>query len=663
MDTDRSPDVEEVLGGQAGKEHEKMKQRVPFGSWKSPVTTDLASGSTGIGQIALDGEDVYWVESRPKEQGRSVLMVRSVDGTVSEVLPPSFNVRTRVHEYGGGAYVVSGGTVFFSDFDSQRLFEFAPGSPPRPITPDAPLRYADGVLDPWRARIIAVREDHRGEGTEPENTIVAIDLAVGGEGIVLVSGSDFVSSPRLSPDGRRLAWLSWNHPNMPWDGTELWVAGLEDDGSLVHPELVAGGEKESVGQPEWSEDGLLHFVSDRTGWWNLYRQGDEVIEPLCNREAEFGQPHWVFGGSRYAFLSPERIACAYIERGISRLAVLDVVTGKLEPIDLPYTLIAEVRAAGDRVFLHCASPEIPASLVVLDLATGRRETLVRSTEAGIEPGYLSLPRVLEFPTEGGLTAHGFFYPPANRDFEGPEGERPPLIVVCHGGPTGASFAAFRPVIQYWTSRGVAILDVNYGGSTGYGRAYRERLKGRWGEVDVDDCVNGALYLVEQGEVDGEKLAIWGGSAGGFTTLAALAFRDVFHVGASYYGVSDLEALAQQTHKFESRYLDGLVGPYPQRKDLYQARSAVHHAEDLSCPMIFFQGLKDPVVPPAQAERMVEILREKGLPVAYVAFEDEYHGFRRSENMGRALRAQLTFFGRIFGFEPADGREPIEIANL
>jgi dipeptidyl aminopeptidase/acylaminoacyl peptidase len=577
--------------------------------------------------------------------------------------PSLFNARTRVHEYGGGAFVVADGTVYFSNFDDQRLYRKDPGSEPRPITPEKELRYADGVIDRRRGRMICVREDHTVPSREAGNTLVSLDLEDGEGGQVLVSGNDFYSSPRLSPDGSRLAWLTWNHPNMPWDGTELWVAKLEADGSLGQTERVAGGVDESVFQPEWSPDGILYFVSDRTGWWSLYRWCDGSVEPLCEMEVEFGVPQWIFGRSTYAFASANRIICTYTQQGVWCLASLDTATHKLELIDTPYSEIWSLRAGPGCIVFGAGSPTEPASIVQLDLTTRRLEVLHRSSDIPIDAGYLSIPEVIEFPTEQGLTAHAFYYAPQNRDYIASPGERPPLLVISHGGPSGSTWTTLRLNIQYWTSRGIAVLDVNYGGSTGYGRAYRQRLNGEWGVVDLDDCVNGARYLVERGEVDGDRLAIRGSSAGGYTTLCALTFCDVFKVGASYYGVSDLEALAKETHKFESRYLDRLIGPYPERRDLYRERSPINFVERLSCPVIFFQGLEDKVVPPKQAEMMVEALRTKRLPVAYIAFEGEQHGVRRAENIKRALDAELYFYSKIFDFELADPIKPVPIENL
>jgi len=636
----------------------------PFGSWRSPLSADgVASGSTRLGSVTVAGEDVYWAELRPAESGRVVVVRRTADGRTTDITPPPFNARTRVHEYGGGAFVVSGGAVVFSNFADQRLYRADGTAAPEPITPEAELRYADAVPNPARGRLICVREDHRIHEREAVNTIVGVSLGGRDEGRVLVSGNDFYASPRLSPDGAHLAWLAWNHPNMPWDGTELWVAELDESGSVAHAERVAGGIDESIFQPEWSPNGALYFVSDRTGWWNLYRRRGGRIEPLCPMAAEFGVPHWVFGEPTYAFGRADRLLCAYSQAGSSHLAVLDANTGRLKEIATPYSSIGSVRAAPGRVVFIGASATEPAAVVQLDLATSAIEVLRRSIDHPVDPDYISKPEAIAFPTERGRTTHGFFYPPRNRDYRAPPDENPPLLVMSHGGPTSATSTAFRSAVQYWTSRGIAVLDVNYGGSTGFGREYRQRLDGEWGVVDVDDCVNGARYLAERGDVDASRLAITGGSAGGYTTLCALTFRDVFRAGASYYGVSDLVALAKDTHKFESRYLDRLIGPYPEQRDLYRARSPISFPDRISRPVIFFQGLEDEIVPPDQAERMIEALRAKGVPVAYLTFEGEQHGFRRAENIKRALEAELYFYSRVFGFELADDVESVPIENL
>ena len=636
-----------------------------YGSWRSPISSDLiVRGVVGLKGLVLDSEDVYWLESRPNEDGRNAIVRHTPGGQTEDVTPRPFNARTRVHEYGGGDFTVHEGTVYFSNFADQRLYRQLPGQEPQPLTAENGHRYADMLVDASRNRIVAVREDHTDAGGEPVNELVGIGLK-SGEETVLVTGNDFYSSPRLRADGRQLAWLTWNHPNMPWDGTELWSCKVDDEGSPLEAEKVAGGPEESIFQPEWSPDGTLHFLSDRTGWWNLYRLREDRVEPLCEMEAEFGVPQWGFGMSTYAFASPARIVCSYKERGSSHLATLDTGTGGLERIETPYSEIAYVRAGEGtgHVVFRGASPTEPASIVSLDPTTSKHEVLRRSDKGEIDPGYLSLPEPVEFPTENGLTAHAFFYSPRNRDYVAPEGELPPLLVMIHGGPTAATTTALDLEIQYWTSRGIAVLDVNYGGSTGYGREYRQRLDGRWGVVDVDDCANGARYLAERGLVDGNRLMITGGSAGGYTTLCALTFREDFAAGASHFGVSDVEALAEETHKFESRYLDRLIGPYPERAALYRERSPIHYTDRLSCPVVFFQGLEDEVVPPNQAETMFEALKDKGLPVAYVPFEGEQHGFRRAENIRRALDGELYFYSRVFGFDLADPVEPLPIENL
>ena len=639
-------------------------QVAPYGSWKSPISADLISTEgRRIIEAVADGEDIYWIEMRPTENGRYVIVRRTPDGQTTDVTPPPFNARTRVHEYGGAALVVNEGVVYFSNFEDQRLYRQTVESEPQPITSEAALRYADGVIDSKRNRLICVREDHTDTEREAVNALVGIGLDGTGNEQILVSGNDFYAAPRLSPDGSRLAWMTWNHPNMPWDGAELWVGEINADGSLSHTECVAGSVDESIFQPEWSPDGTLHFVSDRTGWWNLYRRQAGIVEPLCEMEAEFGRPQWIFGMATYRFVSANQIICTYTQDGVWHLASLDTTTRSLNQIETHYTSIANLQSIPGGVLFNGSSSTESASIVRLDLSTKQFEVVCRSSEIEIDAGYLSVPQAIEFPTEGGLSAYGFFYPPQNRDYTAPADDLPPLLVISHGGPTSATSTAIDLEIQYWTSRGIAVLDVNYGGSSGYGRAYRQRLNGQWGIADVDDCVNGARYLAEHGYVDSNRLAIRGGSAGGYTTLSALTFRDVFKAGASYYGISDLEAMTRDTHKFESRYLDSLIGPYPEERDRYRERSPIHFTDRLSCPLILFQGLEDKVVPPNQAEMMVEALRAKGLPVAYVPFEGEQHGFRRSENIRRSLEAELYFYGRVFSFVPADTVEPVTIENL
>jgi dipeptidyl aminopeptidase/acylaminoacyl peptidase len=647
-----------------------MKQIAPYGSWASPVTSDvLITNAVSLTQPELDSRDVYWLEQRPQEGGRTALLRMSELNNIEELVQAPWNVRTRVHEYGGGAYTVHKGTIYFVNFNDQRLYRLKPGKAPLPLTPESngELRYADMTVDAQRGLLYCVREDHRGIGStrqEAENTIVAIDLKGDeDEGRVIISGSDFYSNPRLSPDDGKLCWLSWEHPNMPWDGTALWVAELDEAGNTFKPRQVAGGIDESVFQPCWSPDGTLYYISDRTQWWNLYRVKDNREEAIYPMEAEFGLPAWIFGMATFGFESAKKIVCAYQDGDRFFLATLDTTTFKLTPIETGLTTLAFVRASPGQVAFLGGSPSEPWALYRFSGNLDNKEIIRASRKPDIELEYISIPEQVEFPTDDGQTAHGYFYCPANPAFQAPEGEKPPLIVMSHGGPTSSTSTVYRTNILYFTSRGLAVLDVNYGGSTGYGRIYRRRLNGNWGIVDMKDCVNGALYLVEKGLVDKDRMAITGGSAGGYTTLCALTFTDVFKAGASYYGVADLEALAQDTHKFESRYLDSMVGPYPEMKAVYQDRSPIYHTDQLSCALIILQGMQDPVVPPAQADMMYQALMDKGLPVAYLKFDGEQHGFRKAENIKRSIEAELYFYSRIFDFPLADTLEPVKIENL
>jgi dipeptidyl aminopeptidase/acylaminoacyl peptidase len=633
-----------------------------YGSWKSPVTPEMiVSRSIGLGQIEIDGDDIYWVESRPLEEGRSVILRRSKNGEIRDVTPQPFDARTRVHEYGGGAFSVHEGTIYFSNCSDQRLYRQRPGYIPVPLTPAGDRRYADAVFDTRRQSLVCVCEEHA--GNEVKNSLVRINASGSGDIMSLVSGHDFYAAPRLSPDGARLAWLTWDHPNMPWDSSELWCGEISPDGAVIDQRKVAGGPDESICQPEYSPDGTLYFVSDRNGWWNLYRWKNEKIEAVCEMPADFGVPHWVFAGSRYAFVSAENIICSYIQNGTAFLGSLDLNTRQIKVIEFPYTWYDYLHVLAGKVILNAGSPLKTAAVIELDLKTGREAIIRQSSQVNLDTGYISLPQAIEFPTEKNLTAHAFYYAPANRDFSGLPGELPPLLVFSHGGPTSAATSVLNLTIQFWTSRGFAVANVNYGGSSGFGRAYRQRLNGQWGVVDVDDCVNCARCLVQKGLVDANRLAIRGGSAGGYTTLSALTFRNVFKAGASYYGVSDVEALATDTHKFESHYMDSMVGPYPDRRDLYFERSPINFVDRLSSPVIFFQGSEDKIVPPNQSEKMVDALRRKGLPVAYLLFEKEQHGFRIAANIKRAIEAELYFYSKILGFELAVPVAPVQIENL
>ncbi|GAB4236973.1 MAG: S9 family peptidase [Chlamydiales bacterium] len=638
-----------------------MAQTAPYGSWKSPITSQmLVEGALRLGFFDLDGDIPYWTEGRPQEKGRTALMTLR-DGESVEVLPQTANVRTTVHEYGGKAFKVHHGVIYYSEFTDQRIYvKHLHKDDVRPITPEGPFRYADFEIDSPGRYLYCVREAHR-EEKEPLNTIVRIDLQHPSEGEVLFDRADFCSNPRLSRDGKRLAWVAWNHPNMPWDGTELWVADVTDEG-LKNPLKIAGGTNESIFQPEWGEDQHLYFVSDRSGWWNLYISNERDISSLFPVNAECGLPHWVFGMCTYAILEKQIVLSVQRASG-TELVLIDPQAGTHEILPSKYSSIEGISGQGDIFYFKGGAPDASAAMVQYKLDTKEETAIRQSRSLKVDSVYISQPQSITFPTTDGKVAYAWYYPPQNPDFSVPETEKPPLLVKSHGGPTAHVGNTLNLGIQYWTSRGFAVVDVNYGGSTGFGREYRERLKGNWGIVDVDDCCNAALYLVEKGLADPQRLAIDGGSAGGYTTLAALTFRDVFTAGASYYGVSDLEALARDTHKFESRYLDQIVGPYPEAKELYLARSPIHHTSRLSCPIILLQGLEDKVVPPNQSEKMYEALVAKGIPAAYITFEHEQHGFRMAENIIKAIESEFYFYSRIFDFKPADQLEEVPITCL
>jgi len=643
-------------------------QRIPYGAWPSPITADrAAAGSVGLRETRAIGDATTWLERRPQEQGRSVVVRSGPGAEPVDVTPPGVSVRTRVHEYGGGSYALADTTTYFVNLEDQRLYRQEAGGAPTAITPEPAtprgLRYADMNVSPDGRWIASVHERHQGEGL-PVNELVVI-AADGSAMWTLASGRDFYAFPRWSPDGARIAFIAWDFPRMPWDGTELLVVDVASDGSAGPSRAVAGGERESIFQPAWGPDGSLTFVSDRTDWWNLYREGaDGELTNLTPMSAEFAVPMWNFGYSSYAFLSDGRIVCTYRERGVHHLALLDPTTRELLDLDLPYeTFEPAVSVAGQRLAFVAGGPTTPTQVVSLDFSTRAVEVLRESDVVDFDSEYLSVPGPIEFPTTDGQTAFAHYYPPTNPVAVAPDGERPPLLVNVHGGPTSEADPELHLEVQFFTSRGFAYAEVNYRGSTGYGRAFRESLYGRWGVVDVDDAVAAARYLVGRGLADPDRLLIAGGSAGGWTTLCALTFRDVFATGSSYFGVSDLEPFAETTHKFESKYLDLLVGPLPEAAGLWAERSPVRHAEQLSSPLLILQGDEDEVVPPAQSEEIVRALQRRGLPYAYLVFEGEQHGFRKMESISRGLSAELTFYGKILGFEPADRLPPLEIVNL
>ena len=645
-----------------------MTEARPYGTWPSPITAEMVSvDGISLAQPRLEDGSVYWLEGRPAEGGRSVLVRGAPFSQPVDVTPPDFNVRTTVHEYGGGAYLLHRGTVYFSHFADQRLYRQEPGGDPVPITPDSGGRdrYADGRITPDGHSLICVRERHP-DPDDPSgvvNELVVLPPDGSAEPVAIRSGRDFYSTPRIAPDGSKLCWLEWDLPWMPWDGCELFVADLAGDATLGSVRQVAGGSgEESIFQPAWSPAGDLHLVSDRTGWWNLYREREGDVEALHPVDAEFGWPQWIFGMSAYGFLDDGRIVCLWERDGVQHLAILDPRSGELIDLDVPHSAMApRLDVEGDRVAFIGGGPSIADEVVLLDVTARSMDVLRSSSSADVDEANFSAPRQIEFPTEDGKTAFAHFYPPRNRDHTGPADERPPLIVQSHGGPTAEATPRFSLERQFWTSRGFAIVDVNYGGSTGFGREYRQRLHGTWGIVDTADCINAAAWLAAEGEVDGDRLLITGGSAGGYTTLCALTMHDEFAAGTSYFGLADLESFVTGgTHKFESRYLSSLVGPYPEEAARYRSRSPIHATDGISCPMLLLQGAEDRVVPPHQAEIMVEALRRKGLPYAYLLFEGEQHGFRKAESTRTAVNAELSFYAQVLGFERDDvPKLPIE----
>lgn len=650
-------------------------QRAPYGTWPSPISADMvASAGLTFGHLALDGNTVYWREQRPDEDGRGVVV--SHDGTTTEeITPEGIDVRTLVHEYGGGDFVVGEESIFYTQFADQRVYRQPYDDDPAAITPEPEtergLRYADFDIAAESGHLYCVRENHdaaTGDGVdEPETTLVRLTTNGEEDPVVVASGHDFFAAPTLSPDGEQLAWLTWDHPRMPWDGTELHVADVDDDGLLSNERVIMGGPEEAVFQPAWRPDGTLHAVSDRTGWWNLYRrEGDEWVS-YRDEQAEYGVPQWVFGLATYAFLDDGRIAAVITRNGEQSLELI-APDGTREVPDVAFTVFGErgaprLRSDGQSIYFVGSDPATPSQLV--RWTPGEVPEVLRvGSDIELDEEYISTPEHVTIPTRDGAKAHAFVYPPTNPDVELPDDERPPVVVFAHGGPTGATTPTFDLTKQYFTSRGLTVVDVNYRGSSGYGRAYREALYGEWGLLDVTDCLDAAKHLADSGRVDSDRMAVRGGSAGGFVVLAALAFHDDMAAGVSYYGVADLARLAELTHKFESRYLNQLVGPYPETADTYDARSPVHHADALSAPVLLLQGEDDQVVPLSQAEAMVKALTAQDVPHDLLVFENEQHGFRRADSRKRAHESELAFYGEVFGFEPNDELPELDLsANI
>ena len=642
-----------------------MARIAPYGSWESPLSAaDIAGAQHQVSAAAFVGDDLWWSELRPAENGRDAVCRRDASGAPFDVLPAPWNARTRVHEYGGGAWATtSDGRLVFAEFSDQRLYRLDPGSTePVPLTPApdlaAGLRYAELSVLESAGEVWCVRESHDGDGGLVRDiAAVPLDASAASDASrvrSVVGGSRFLAYPRLSPSGRQLAWIAWEHPQLPWDGTELRVADLGPDGSCGPCRTLLGSTTESVLQPEWADESHLYVVSDRSGWWNLYRvaaAGDVAPQALCEYEADFAGPLWTLGTRWYAPLRDGRLLTVRT-LGLDRLALLDPTAGTLTDVDLGDLTGLQIASVRDgSVALFSSGAQSAHGLRVLDLESGSVQ-LVRSSVDALPPaGYLPEARAMTFAGPGGREVHAFVYPPRNPDFRALDEELPPYLAFVHGGPTGHVSARLNLTIAYFTSRGIGIVDVNYGGSTGYGREYRERLRGQWGIVDVEDTVAAVVGLADAGLADRARLAIEGGSAGGWTVLAALTRTDVFACGASYFGIADLTGFSEDTHDFESRYVDGLVGPLPEARELYDERAPINHVDGLSCPVLLLQGLDDPVVPPSQSERFRDAMVAKGIPHAYLAYEGESHGFRRTSTMVHSREAELSFYGQIMGFDP------------
>lgn len=623
---------------------------IPYGHWPSSITAELLTAQgVRISDPQRVGDRLYYLETRPQEKGRNVLVLEGgCGGGRTNMFAETLSIRTRAHEYGGSSYLATEKHIYYVQDSDQRLYQYEIDYVrTKPLTPEGAFRYADFCFDSQRQCLLAVREDHSNNSHHPDASIISIQLHTGTIS-TLAKGADFYSNPRLSPDGKQLSYLRWHHPQMPWDGTECVLAQLDPSGNIVEEHTIAGGTNESIFQPQWSPDNQLYFVSDRSNWWNIYRWTGSAVEAVFTMDAEFATPQWVFGMSTYGFINQQDIFCCYTRQGSWHTGLLNTRDKTLQPLDMGFTAISAVHCRDNTAYFVGACATSSSELWQFKTDDGLRPYTLNYDPVHVD--YISEPIPLSFPTRDNEIAHGFFYPPKNNDVNPPSDNLPPLIVMCHGGPTGATESSLNLKIQFWTSRGFAVLDVNYRGSTGYGRKYRDRLKNNWGITDVIDVCSGADYVIAQGWVDKNKVAIRGSSAGGYTALAALTFSDSFKAGASLYGIGDLEALVRDTHKFEAHYLDSLVGEYPAQQSIYHQRSPIHHIDQLNCPVIFLQGLQDKIVPPAQAEAMVSALQKKGIMTRYITFEEEAHGFRQAPNIQRALNEELEFYLTVFGVD-------------
>ena len=665
-----------------------MHITAPYGSWKSPITAEMliSGGKRRLNEIKIDGSDIYWLDGRPAEAGRIVIMRRTADGTVEDLTPAPFNSRNAVHEYGGGSYAVRNRTIYFTNWEDQRIYSQIDGGKLRPLTAEPPfprsIRYADLTITTNGKYILCVRETHHQDGAEAINEIAAIDTATG-EQKTIATGRDFYCAPRSCPSHDGIAWTEWDHPNMPWDGNTLVSSSFnQDDATISTTAPIAGQQDESIVQPTWGPNGLLHFVTDRTGWWNIHAWKDGEPVNLRHEESDHGRPDWQFAFTSYAHLPDNKIALG--KGGVTDGSIVLINSGvpplagemsggqrglanSTHSIEIPYSEISFITAGpdGTTILFVGASPTAEPAIISLDLETEHCSTIYAPSDIDIDRGYLSTPHHIIFPTTDNGQAHAFCYEPTNKDFTAPDGELPPLVTICHGGPTSASGTGLDLSTHYWTSRGFAVVDVNYRGSSGYGKVYRDALKGKWGIYDTDDCIAAAQHLIDQNLVDKDRVIIRGGSAGGYTTINALTFHNFFAAGAALYGIADLMVFIGDTHKFESRYLDSLVGPYPEEAQRYHDRSAINFMDQLATPMIILQGLEDEIVPPSQAEIMVNALESKGLPYAYIGFPGEQHGFRQAANIIRAQQAELHFYGKVLNFQPADQipEDTVEVRNL